>query len=175
MAISIVVAVVSCVRCYIYLRQNPKSSRGYGWNGLQLTAVWSAIVALAMLVVSLVTLGVNSNDVSMYKRSGELVTLKQQQRDDLATVVKEELSTDQYAAVMAATPETDVLVILGNNAAIFLVEKTKLLVSLNQEVNALVNDLAHKRIMLCAFADNPMTPRLFVSPECPEAIVASAP
>jgi hypothetical protein len=101
--------------------------------------------------------------------------MKQQQRDDLAKVIKEELSTDQYAAIMAATPDTDVLIILGNNAATFLVEKTKMLVSLNSELNTMVNDLEQDRINLCAYADNPVTPRLFVSPECPDSIVLKTP
>lgn len=174
MAAVLVLSTVSCVRTYNYVRKNPSRYRSE-WKGVQYAAVWSSIVAGVMLMISMVALGFNSNDVSMYKRSGELVTMKQQQRDALATIVKEELSTDQYAAIMAATPDTDVLIILGNNAATFLVEKTKLLVSLNAEVNSLVNGLANDRISLCAYADNPISPRLFVSPECPATIPAATP
>lgn len=141
----------------------------------QYIAVWSCIAAVILLVVSIFALGFNSTDVSVYNRSGDLVAMKQQQRDDLAKVIKDELSTDQYAAIMAATPDTDVLIILGNNAATFLVEKTKMLVSLNSELNTMVNDLEQERINLCAYADNPVTPRLFVGPECPDSIVLETP
>jgi hypothetical protein len=141
----------------------------------QYIAAWSCVIAVILLVVSIFALGFNSSDVSVYNRSGDLVAMKQQQRDDLAKVIKDELSTDQYAAIMAATPDTDVLIILGNNAATFLVEKTKLLVSLNSELNYMVNNLEQDRINLCAYADNPVTPRLFVSPECPDSIVLKTP
>lgn len=174
---AMLLAAIVLVPSAIIEHSKRKKARGHytSFETKQVMAVIIFICAAAMLVTSLVSLGMNSKDVSVYNRSGDLVAMKVQQRDDLATIVKEELSTDQYAAIMAATPNTDVLIILGNNAATFLVEKAKLLVSLNAEVNTMVNGLEQDRIQLCAFADNPMTPRLFVSPDCPDPIVVKAP
>lgn len=123
-----------------------------------------------LFILSVVFTAVNENEVSVYRRSGELVELKISQRDALANLVRDEMSLEQYEAVMAATPDTDILIILGNNAALFLVEKTRLLVTINTELNTLVNGLARDRINLCAWADNPLTPRLFISPDCPDPI-----
>jgi hypothetical protein len=141
------------------------------WESPQITAtVVGVLVALFLVVPSLICVGVNSSDVSVYERSGELVELKIGQRDSLAALVQDELSLEQYEAVMAATPDADILVILGNNASMFLVEKTRLLVAINSELNVLVNGLARDRIELCAWADNPLSPRLFLSPVCPDPI-----
>lgn len=162
LVVSLATVVVSCWRVNVSARYHAE-----GWVA---AGVISGIVLLLVLICSFVATGINSNDTSVYRRSGELVDLKVEQRDALSALVQDELSIEQYEAVMAATPDADILVILGNNASTFLVEKTRLLVAINTELNSLVNGLARDRINLCAWADNPLSPRLFVSPSCPAPI-----
>ncbi len=138
-------------------------------NFVFLTALASAVF-ISMLIASIIGSATQSYNVSKYKRSGELVNMKREQRDQLAAIVRKELSNEQFAQLMAATPSVDVLVILGNHASAIMVERSRQLVALNSELYVMVNELAEKRIDLCSYADNLFTPRLFFGLKCPKAI-----
>lgn len=170
----LVLVVGVAVRRYWGVRGYEKKDSYNMAEAPQIIAGIAAVVAVVLLVVSLINVAINASDVAVYRRSVELVELKTSQRDALAALVRDEMSLGQYEAVMAATTQTDILVILGNNAALFLVEKTRLLVAINSELNTLINGLAQDRIGLCAWADNPLTPRLpFIAPVCPNPITSS--
>lgn len=130
----------------------------------------SAIIILAMFGTSLISSGSQQMEVSKYKRSAELVKMKEGQRDKLAKIIREELSAEKYAALMAATPDTDVLVILGNNASTLMVERARQLVDLNNSLFTMENSLEKKRIEICSYAENSYTPRLFTLSGCPDPI-----
>lgn len=141
------------------------SDRAFMWTG----------VAVVLVLPSLIAMGVTYHLAATYHHSGRLVEQKIDQRDALAEIVADTLSADEFAALMAATPETDLLLILGNQASAVLVERARTLVALNAAVNDMLNDLERTRISLCAYHDNPITPRLFVTPGCPDPIVVEQP
>lgn len=151
------------------LAQSGSTERNRRENFAFLTALASAVF-ICMLIASIIGSATQSYNVSKYKRSGELVDMKREQRDQLAAIVQKELSKEQFAQLMAATPQVDVLIILGNHASAVMVERSRQLVALNSELYVQVNDLAKKRIDLCAYADNLFTPRLFIGLKCPKAI-----
>lgn len=137
----------------------------------------TVFVGGALLITSCIGTGINESDYSVYGHSTELVTMKQGQRDELAGIIKDQLSSDQYAALMAATPKADLEVLLGGNHAVtdIMLERSRTLVGLNADVNDLVNRLEKKRINLCAWAENPLTPRLFMTPHCPAPLAVALP
>lgn len=77
------------------------------------------------------------------------------------------LSPDRFAQLMAATPEADILVILGDQATGIMVERARQLVALNQEVYALENDILDGKIAVCNTVENPFAPLIvFATPDC---------
>jgi hypothetical protein len=165
--ILLVIGTVASIVGYYYANYGTYKGEGHMFINIVLV-----IVTLGSIIAGLVCSGINSNDTSKYRHSAELVVMKTSQRDQLASLIEKQVSVDQYQALMAATPQADILVILGNTASNLLLEKAKMLVSLNEDLNYLVNSLETKRIELCAWADNPFVPRFFASPSCPQPIAA---
>jgi len=149
---------------FSYINEPRWYAESKGMGGI----VAGACLACAWLLASVVGTGLQYNEQGKLKHTVELVDAKRDQRDALLVQVRDELSTEAYAALMAATPESDLLVIIGNQASDVLIERARLVVALNQDLYALENEQIHRRIDLCTYAENPFTPRLFVLPGCPE-------
>lgn len=161
--------VIGSIRLYRYSSQPKDPYTGYVDRGgtqvnfgLGLVCVW--------LIAGIFGTALQYAATSELRHTVELVDMKRSQRDVLLEQVRDELSPAAFAALMAATPDSDLLVILGNQASDVMVERARLVVALNQEVYELENEQIHRRIDICVYAENPFTPRLFTLPGCPEGV-----
>ena len=125
------------------------------------------LLIVGLIVPPIITTAIAYDSQSQATSSTLLVEMKEQQRDELVALVREELSSKQYAELMAATPKADLLVILGSSASNIMVNRAQQIVELNQKVNDLKNSIAQKRIDVCKWVQNPMIPKFwFVGPKC---------
>lgn len=168
----LLVSAIAALVIFTWLYFKHRSSDGgyYSMDPYESAVFLSAILTGALLLVSVLSAATNSYDVARYKRSAEVLELKAAQRDNLAKIVREELTAEQYRDLLAATPDADLLVIIGTEASSVLRERAERLVALNSDLYRAVNDLAEARVGHCAWSDNVFTPRLFVSPECPKPL-----
>jgi hypothetical protein len=159
MFIIMVAFIAACIAACIQYYRHPSDD----WDVLaMITGFIGAIMLIACFGVTavVVTKGIN---IDTMQPKIEQVT---QQRDDLLDLVADELSTDEYQAVLAATGETDISLLLADPSKL-LIARVGNIIALNDRVYALDNRLLDMKRDICGYYRNLLVPRFpFFGPGC---------
>lgn len=118
-------------------------------------------VALIILVLigSAIAVGINQSDSISAASDWVLVDEATRVRDGLAETVRDELSADQYEALLSALPDDTDLIWLGDGASAVLIERATRIISLNERIYELETGIISKRKSVCDSVANPILPR----------------
>lgn len=133
--------------------------------------IFSVVLTIGTLIA--LTAGTISNYNKSYELRSERALLPTlvSQKEDLVSIIRDELSADQLAALVDATDVDSVLVILGNPsgpASQILIERASTIISLNSQIAQARYSLFQNQLSYCNEVDNMFFPRFpGVSPDCP--------
>lgn len=145
------------------------SSYGHG-NGIWGFGVGAMVAGAAMLlgggvIGSAINYGHRNEANTVYSKMEVIIS----QRDQLVPLVRDELSAEQFDALMEATSTEGSVaqIIWGEGASKILIERASRIIQLNTDVFTLRNKALDAELAICANRNNPFTPRLpFTGPEC---------
>lgn len=144
--------------------REPESSDAWG-----LTAFCIFLVVVFSIINLIGTYALYEGKFDLRKQEA-LIPQKTDQKKELISLVRNELSAEQLAVLVDATNMESVVVILGNPAgpaAQILQDRAQQIVTLNQQIYELQNKVDSLSIDICNHVDNIFIPRFpFFSADC---------
>lgn len=131
--------------------------------------VWSiSILFVPYFIVSIIWAGNQYANAADITNSQYVIEQLDQQRNELAAALKENLTSEDFARLMeSATPED--LAFLKNNPQVsdFMLGRADRIVGINSRLYAEQNKLLDKARGVCNYTDNPLIPKFpFLGPDC---------
>jgi hypothetical protein len=94
------------------------------------------------------------------REAKEFLPVKIEQREDLITLVKDELSAEQYQALLSLDNTENVIILFKDTAASeILISRVTAIVELNKDIFSLQNELLQLRMSVCNNQENIFVPR----------------
>lgn len=123
-----------------------------------LTFIFMICVGIAVFVGH----AVQYTDKYNLRKQEQLLPIKIEQREKLISLVEDELTPEQYQAMLSVdNPENVVLIFKDNGASQILITRVTSIVEFNQQIFSLENDIRNLRIDICNNQDNIFVPRFF--------------
>ena len=117
------------------------------------------LFVLFCFIASIVVTGI-AQDAAVTARSDKvLIAERTRIRDELAETVRDELSAEQYEALLSALPDDTDLVWLGDGAGRVIVERAGRIIELNEAIYRLELGIVSKRKDVCDIIANPINPQ----------------
>lgn len=137
-----------------------------GWFRPDANMVTAAVISGASaFILALIIMSVGPwYDEAKADNMAPVIAQRVAVRDELAATIRDELSAEQYAALMSAAPdvddEVDLRLYVGSGASEVLIQRASRIIELNREVYDLQGNLIARRVGVCTYLDHPLSPRL---------------
>lgn len=136
--------------------------------------MFALFLCLGLVVV--VGHAIQYNDKYELRKQEQLLPIKIEQREKLIALVEDELTPEQYQAMLSIdNPENVVLIFKDNGASQILITRVTSIVEFNQQIFSLENEIRNLRIDICNNQDNIFIPRFFSwgLPDCDYQFISS--
>lgn len=151
----------------------PKPSR-WGWETDDDVWIPCVVTGGFALFIAVIILAVGPwFDTAKADNMAPLIDQRVAVRDELAQLIRDEMSAENYAALMAAVPdadgEIDLRLYVGSGASDVLRDRAARIIQLNREVYDLQGNYIARRVAVCTYMSHPLSPRLpfgIATPKC---------
>lgn len=137
------------------------------WEGIGIFIACFGSIVFGLLCL----IGSISNYSKDYdlRTKNAILPVKEKQKEDLVTLVEDQLSSEQFAALMSATETEAIEIVFNNTNAVsnILIARATEIIELNKSIYNLKNDILNLQIEICNGQDNIFMPRLlFIQGDC---------